>query len=115
MSDEVRLKTGIWIRAWLRRWSSLGLAGVVARKGDEDAGAVVLKIFRTRNHVEVFTQARDGSGALIWLRGCGNKPVDETFADQAIARWVADDRDLWIVELECPESKVSALEAMMRE
>lgn len=72
---------------------------VVARKGDEDAGAVMVKHRLAPHHFMVFTQVRQGE-ELVWLRRTGPKPVDEAQADLIIARAVAVDGDLWVIEVE---------------
>ena len=42
----MRLKSEIWVKAYLRRCTVNGASGVVARHGDDDAGAIFIKIVR---------------------------------------------------------------------
>lgn len=95
----MRLKAGIWVGATLRRWAGQGLMAVVARKGDEDAGAVMVKHRLAPHRFMVFTQVREGE-AQVWLCRTGPDPVDETQADLIIARAVDVDGDLWVIEVE---------------
>lgn len=72
---------------------------VVARKGDEDAGDVMIKHRQGDGRFHVLSQARRGD-ELVWLRRTGGEPVAETEADRLIERAVAIDADLWVIEIE---------------
>ena len=41
---EARLKTGIWVKACVRRGDLAGIAVTVVHKGDADGGAVLLSL-----------------------------------------------------------------------
>lgn len=97
---EARLKTQIWVQAALRACTVRGIMATVARKGDVDAGAVLIKQNLMGNGFHVLSQARSAEGAAVWLRGTGAAPVDEAAADAYIARQVDRDWDLWVIEIE---------------
>lgn len=97
-----RVKVGIWVSAALRMADIAGKPGVVVRKGDADAGGVIA-VLRGRAGVMVLSQVRTGSGEPAWMRATGAAPVDDPAADTYIARQVARDPDLWVVEFECPD------------
>lgn len=99
MSDA-RLRTNIWIQAVLWRCSAAGVVATIVRRGDADAGAVLVKMNRLGGGFEVLTQTRLTNGSLIWTKGTGQVPVDETTADAYIARQTKYDPDLWIIEIE---------------
>src|SRR5690606_4754640 len=42
----MRLKAEIWIKAYLRRCNAEGAFAVVVRHGDDDAGAIFIKVLR---------------------------------------------------------------------
>jgi len=100
--SEPRVKVGIWVSAALRMADIAGKPGVVVRKGDADAGGVIA-VLRGRSGVMVLSQVRTGSGEPAWMRATGAAPVDDPAADAYIARQVARDPDLWVVEFECPD------------
>ena len=103
---QPRLKSGLWVRALIRRYDGLAIPATVVRKGDEDAGAILVKINRREHGCVVMTRAQDPAGALFWQRGTGADPVDETAADAYVARQVGRDPDLWVVEIEAGASEI---------
>ncbi|MFM7085289.1 MAG: DUF1491 family protein, partial [Hyphomicrobium sp.] len=41
---SARLKSGLWVRAYIRRCQSEGVPAVVVRHGDDDAGAIFIRV-----------------------------------------------------------------------
>jgi len=99
---EARLKTAIWVTGTLRRAQSAGCFGAVVRRGDEDAGGVIL-VMRGRAGLVVLSQTRDQQGGMAWLKATGPDPVDEEKSDAYITRATGRDPDLWVVEIETPD------------
>jgi hypothetical protein len=99
MADD-RLPTHLWIMAHLRRCSAEGIPAVVVRKGDAGGGTVILKLNHLERGCRVLSQMRDLDGALGWLAQLNGALVPEADADAYIARAVARDPDLWVVEIE---------------
>jgi len=101
MSDA-RIKAGVWVQAVLRMGQADGRYGVVIRKGDVDAGGVLV-VLRGSSGMMVLTQIRDGEGEAAWLRGTGALPVEEAVADAYIAKQIRYDTDLWVIEFAAPD------------
>ena len=97
---EARLKTGLWIKALIRRCDLAAVAVAIVARGDGDAGAVLLKLNAREEGCAVLAQARGPQGELIWMRATGPVPVEESEADSYIARQRRRDPDLWVVEIE---------------
>src|SRR5215467_12926157 len=97
---EARLKTGLWVRALIRRCDLAAVAVAVAARGDADSGAVLLKFRDRQAGCSVLAQARGRQGELVWMRATGPEPVAEAEADSYIARQRRRDPDIWVVEIE---------------
>jgi hypothetical protein len=79
-----------------------GRFGVVLRKGDPDAGGVLV-VLHGRQGLCVLSQMRTAEGELAWLRATGPEPVGQETVDTYIARQVRYDPDLWVLEFEAPD------------
>jgi hypothetical protein len=97
---EARLKTGIWVKALIRRCDLAAIAVAVTARGDADAGAVLLRLSGRNGTGTVLTQTRRPDGTLGWMRATGPEPVPDADADAYIARQRGRDPDLWVVEIE---------------
>lgn len=100
--SEPRVKAGIWVAMALRLADQSGRPGAVLRRGDADAGGVLV-VLRGRDGLSVLSQARGADGAAGWIRATGTGPVDDAAADAYVARQVRIDPDLWVVEFDAPD------------
>ncbi|CCG41933.1 conserved hypothetical protein [Magnetospirillum molischianum DSM 120] len=110
---EPRLKARLWVQAAIRQCGTLGIVAMVARHGDDDAGAILIKLNRGPDGCEVFTQVRDGAGRAGWLRATGALPVEEAAAESYISRQRDVDSDLWVIEVEDREGRVPFLDHIL--
>ena len=99
---EPRIKAGIWVSAALRLGMVDGKPGLVVRKGDPDAGGVLV-VLRGREGMVVLGRITAADGEPAWLRGTGPAPVSEADADAYVARRVKSDPDLWVLEFDSPD------------
>ncbi len=97
MSDELR--TAIWASALVRRAQATGASAFVARKGDPDFGAVLVKVATLDGRARLLSPARDGDGARVF-HDVTPADGDEREVDAAAAARLSRDPDLWLIEIE---------------
>lgn len=95
------LKTDFWASALIRRAELGGAFAGVVRKGDIDAGAVLVKVATLDGRARLYAPARDGAGERIWLDlSAGALGDAESDVDTHIRKRTTTDPDLWIIEVE---------------
>ena len=97
---EPRLKSKLWIQSLIRRCDLAAISAAVVARGDDDAGAILLKFNGREGGCSVLAQARGPEGELLWMRATGPVPVAEADAEAYIERQRRRDPDLWVIEIE---------------
>ena len=100
--SEARVKAKLWVQMALRMGDIDGRPGAVLRRGDADAGGVLV-VLRGREGLSVLSQVRAAGTEVSWMRATGAGPVEQGVADAYVARQVARDPDLWVIEFEAPD------------
>lgn len=98
---EARVKAGFWVSAALRLGFQDGRSGAVLRKGDADAGGILV-VLRSAAGCCVLSQV-SMEDSRAWMRATGPEPVTQEAADAYIERQVRRDPDLWVVEFDAPD------------
>ena len=100
----MRIKSEIWVRAYLRRCQAQGVAAVVVRRGDEHAGAIYICVNRLGRTVSLYGPApaglEGGDTERRWVSCFASGAVGEDEATSYLARQTKFDSDIWIVEIE---------------
>ena len=102
MTPPPRVKASLSVSIALRMGDLNGKPGMVLRKGDPDAGGLLI-VLRGRAGLTVLSRMTDPEGGQAWIKATGNAPVNQEAADTYIARQVKFDPDLWVVEFETPD------------
>ena len=96
--SEARLKSGLWVGAYVRRCHAAGRPAFVTRRGDPDAGAILIVVDRLDRTSRLYGRARDGQGALVFA------PLtdwtDALAVQAAVDKQVKFDADLWLIAVE---------------
>jgi hypothetical protein len=102
----MRLKTALWVAAYLRRCQVEGVFAVVRRRGAEEAGAVFVRINRLDGTSDLFGPAPQSAFDAVPEAGrtfspsLAALPVSDAAVDAYLAREVKFDTDVWILEVE---------------
>ncbi|MBX9745710.1 MAG: DUF1491 family protein [Hyphomonadaceae bacterium] len=95
------LKTDFWATALMRRAQAGGAFAGVTRKGDTDAGAVLVKVATLDGRARLYGPARDGDGERVWLdMSAGTLGDAEADVDAYVRKRAETDPDLWVIEIE---------------
>ncbi|MBV0891492.1 DUF1491 family protein [Paracoccus sp. Z118] len=95
---EARLASGIWVAAYFTRLRQANIPAYVLHRGDDTAGAIAVKSARLDGTAQLWLREWDfETDTRSW------RPVldgAERDIDARIARDRAQDRDLWVIEIE---------------
>lgn len=95
-----RLTTELRVKAAIRQANTWGAWAAVVRKGDPDAGAILLCLNRLDGSHTLLAESRDGQGNLGWHPVGAGTPLDAEAVATVIDRQLSYDPDLWVVEME---------------
>lgn len=93
------LSTDIWVAALIRRAELGGAFGMILRKGDARAGAVLVKVLnRPEGTAKLYAEATRLDGERVWMQPQPSQ--QEPDLDAYVERAVRVDPDLWVVEID---------------
>ena len=92
-----RLTASFWVQAYLRRLSLANIPAFIVFKGDETAGAVLVKSNPLDGRATLLQRSYDAEGARIWVE-LASGPEPEM--DDIVEKQRRFDPDIWVVEVE---------------
>jgi hypothetical protein len=102
----MRLKSAIWVAAYLRRCHVEGAFAVLRRRGADEAGAIFIKVDRLDGTAEVYGPAPQSTFddahpvERAFAPVLPKQPAPEADVEAYLARQLRFDPDIWIVEVE---------------
>jgi hypothetical protein len=102
----MRLKSAIWVAAYIRRCNLEGAFAALRRRGAEEAGAIFVKINRLDGTAELFGPAPQSVFDMarpadrLFTACLTEQPASEAKVEERLARELRFDPDVWIVEVE---------------
>lgn len=102
----MRLKSALWVAAYLRRCQVEGVYAVVRRRGAEEAGAVFVRIDRLDGTSDLYGPAPQSALAAAatadrsFSASLAAHPAPDAAVEAYLARELKFDPDIWIVEVE---------------
>jgi len=99
-----RLRSDIWVSAYLRRCAVEGAFAVLRRRGAAEAGAIFVKIDPLDGTAVLFgpapqSELEDGQDRIFTALHMEER-IDPGLAEDRLKREIGFDSDLWIVEVE---------------
>ena len=102
----MRLRSDIWVAAYLRRCGVEGASVALRRRGAAEAGAIFVKVDHLDGRATLSAGARSVAAELgpgverIFVRAHGGDSIGSSEAEERLKREIAFDPDVWIVEVE---------------
>ena len=102
----MRLKSAIWVAAYIRRCNVEGAFAAVRRRGAEEAGAIFVKVNRLDGTAELYGPAPQSlvEGARLadrlFCRCLPEPSAPDATVEARLARELRFDPDVWIIEVE---------------
>jgi hypothetical protein len=102
----MRLKSAIWVAAYVRRCNVEGVFAAVRKRGAEEAGAIFIKVNRLDGTADLygpapqseFAQANPSDRAFTRCLAVEAAPEDRV--EDRITRELRFDSDAWVIEIE---------------
>jgi hypothetical protein len=113
----MRLKSSIWVAAYLRRCNVEGAFAAVRRRGAEEAGAVFVKVSKLDGTAALygpapqtaFEDARPAERAFVAV----TQSAGEADVEKRLEKDINFDPDVWIVEVEDRAGRTFLDQALM--
>ena len=102
----MRLRSDIWVAAYLRRCGVEGASAVLRRRGAAEAGAIFVKVDHLNGRATLYEPAPQSLAAAapgverLFARAHKDPSIDSDAAEERLRREISFDPDLWIVEVE---------------
>ena len=102
----MRVKSALWVAAYLRRCHIEGLFAVVRRRGADEAGAIFVRISRLDGTSDLFGPApqsvvqSEPGGDRAFTASLPQRPAADAMVEAYLQREIKFDPDVWIVEVE---------------
>ena len=103
----MRLRSDIWVAAYLRRCGVEGVSAVLRRRGAAEAGAIFVKVDHLNGRATLYgpapqTVVADAPRGVdrIFARAHPGTCLGSDEAEERLKREIGFDPDLWIVEVE---------------
>ena len=97
---EPRLPARLEVSALIRRAQSAGGFGVVVRKGEPEAGTILVLLTENGGNSRVYERMPQIDGTRAWHCSRRQNPQNSADFDDYLSRRAKQDSDLWIVELD---------------
>ena len=93
-----RLRSKIWVQAYLKRLEIQNIAAYVTAHGDDHSGAILIKVIKMDGFAQLYQKTFDlQSNKNAWVRILEGLDME---IDSLLEKQKVNDPDLWVVEIE---------------
>ncbi len=102
----MRLKSAIWVAAYVRRCQHEGAYALVRRRGAEEAGAIFIKINRLDGTADLYGPAPQSAfdeahpTDRMFAPCVAKQPVSDADIEAYLTRQFRYDPDVWVIEVD---------------
>jgi hypothetical protein len=102
---EVRLPAHLEVAALIRRTEAEGGFATVLHKGEREAGTIMIILCESGTNLRIYERMPQPDGARVWRSTRTQDPENKEDFNLYIERRAAQDRDLWIIELDTAQGE----------
>ena len=93
-----RLRSKIWVQAYLKRLELQSIAAYVTAHGDDHSGAILIKVMKMDGSEKLYQKTFDlQNNRNAWVKILDGLDVE---IDTLLEKQKVNDPDLWVVEIE---------------
>jgi len=93
-----RLRSKIWVQAYLKRLELQTIAAYVTAHGDDHSGAILVKVMKMDGSAQLYEKTFDlQNNRNAWVKILDGLDVE---IDNLLEKQKANDPDLWVIEIE---------------
>ena len=93
-----RLRSKIWVQAYLKRLEIQNIAAYVSAHGDDNSGAIIIKVIKMDGSSQLYQKTFDlQSNKNTWVRILEGLDME---IDSLLEKQKVNDPDLWVIEIE---------------
>ncbi len=104
----MRLKSELWVQAYLQKLSAAMIPVFVIRRGHESAGAIFIKVNQLNGFCKIYSPASAAFSETpaqahddrLWTDFFPDKQLEERETDQWLREQASYDSDIWVIEVE---------------
>ena len=94
----VRLRSKIWVQAYLKRLEIQNIAAYVTAHGDDNSGAILIKVIKMDGYAQLYQKTFDlQNNRSAWVKILEGLDME---IDTLLEKQKVNDPDLWVVEIE---------------
>ena len=93
-----RLRSKIWVQAYLKKLEIQNIAAYVSAHGDDNSGAIIIKVIKMDGSSQLYQKTFDlQNNRNVWVKIMEGSDME---IDTLLEKQKVTDPDIWVVEIE---------------